>query len=191
MNRTLAPRRRTARAVGILILGGYLSYGIGSSITTATTTASGYQPGPADSLTIAAGALMMLVNSGLVIGIGILLYPVLRAHSPRIAIGYAATRLFEGILMAVGIASVMALAALGTAGATIEPAALQALTTLLVTNNLIAYNVAMLGLGIGSLFLCHLLFTSGLVPRFLGVWGFIGYAIFAAGCVLEDRKSVV
>jgi hypothetical protein len=40
-------------------------------------------------------------------------------------------------------------------------------------------------LGIGSLFFCALLFRSGLVPRFLAVWGFLGYALFAAGSMLE------
>ena len=41
------------------------------------------------------------------------------------------------------------------------------------------------GLGLGSLFFCYLLFRSNLVPRFLAVWGLVGYAIFATGCVLE------
>src|SRR5947208_13807193 len=41
------------------------------------------------------------------------------------------------------------------------------------------------GLGIGSLFFCALLFRTGLVPRFLAVWGFIGYACFAGGNLLE------
>ncbi|HVD88317.1 MAG TPA: DUF4386 family protein, partial [Jatrophihabitantaceae bacterium] len=47
------------------------------------------------------------------------------------------------------------------------------------------YNVAEAGLGIGSLFFCALLFRTGLVPRFLAVWGFIGYACFAGGNLLE------
>ena len=183
MIRALAPQKRTARAVGILILGGYLSYGLGSSISTAITTAPDYLPEPTSSTIIALGAMMMLINSGLVIGIGILMYPVLRAHSLRIALGYLATRLFEAILMAVGILSILTLASLGATGGSIGSA--QSLTALLVTGNQAAYNIAMAGLGIGSLFLCTLLFTSRLVPRFLGVWGFIGYAVLAAGCVLE------
>ena len=47
------------------------------------------------------------------------------------------------------------------------------------------YSVAEAGLGIGSLFFCALLFRTGLVPRFLAVWGFIGYACFAGGNLLE------
>ena len=50
--------------------------------------------------------------------------------------------------------------------------------------NAVSYNVAEAGLGIGSLFFCALLFRTGLVPRFLAGWGFIGYACFAVGNLL-------
>ena len=40
-------------------------------------------------------------------------------------------------------------------------------------------------LGIGSLFFCALLFRTRLVPRLLAAWGFIGYACFAGGNLLE------
>jgi hypothetical protein len=61
----------------------------------------------------------------------------------------------------------------------------ETLGALAVNGNFMAYNVAMVGLGLGSLFFCYLLFRSNLVPRFLAVWGFVGYAIFESGCVLE------
>lgn len=188
MNRIVEPRRRSARAVGILILGGYLAYGVGSSIVTGITGAPDYLAGPADSEAITIGALMMLVNSALVIAIGALMYPILRHISPGIALGYFGTRMFEGIFMAVGIVSILTLAAIGAgagAGTAPDQSRLESAATLLIAGNLVAYNVAMAGLGIGSLFFCHLLLTSGLVPRFLGVWGFVGYAVLAAGCVLE------
>ncbi len=51
--------------------------------------------------------------------------------------------------------------------------------------NFLAYNIAMAGLGIGSLFFCVALYSSRLAPRFLAVWGVVGYASFAAGCFLE------
>ena len=87
--------------------------------------------------------------------------------------------------MAIGIASLLTIATLGRSDASIGQRPLESLTALLISSNEVAYNVAMAGLSIGSLFLCVLLYTSGLVPRFVGVWGFVGYAVFAAGCVLE------
>jgi Domain of unknown function (DUF4386) len=38
---------------------------------------------------------------------------------------------------------------------------------------------------VGSLFFCALLLRTRLVPGFLAVWGFIGYACFAGGNLLE------
>ena len=51
--------------------------------------------------------------------------------------------------------------------------------------NAVFYNVAEAGLGMGNLFFCALLFRTGLVPRLLAAWGFIGYACFAGGNLLE------
>jgi hypothetical protein len=45
----------------------------------------------------------MLLNSALVIGIGVLMLPILRPHNKNIAVGYFATRVFEGIILAVGV----------------------------------------------------------------------------------------
>ncbi len=87
----------------------------------------------------------MLLNSLVVIGIGILLAPVLRSHSRKVALSYLATRIFEGVVLAMG-----AIALLSMPG----EAALRA--------NFLAYNVAMVGLGFGSLFFCLLLFRARL-----------------------------
>jgi len=146
--------RTIARTVGTLMLAAFLLYGIGSSIA---TTAS-----PGALLTV--GSVMMLLNSAAVIAIGALMLPVVRPHAPAVAVGYLATRIFEGGFLAVGAVALL-MASAGT--------------------NFLAYNIAMAGLGIGSLFFCVALYRSLLVPRFLAVWGFVGYASFAAGCFLE------
>ena len=146
--------RTIARTVGTLMLAAFLLYGIGSSIA---TTAS-----PGALLTV--GSVMMLLNSAAVIAIGALMLPVVRPHAPAVAVGYLATRIFEGGFLAVGAVALL-MASAGT--------------------NFLAYNIAMAGLGIGSLFFCVALYRSLLVPRFLAAWGFVGYASFAAGCFLE------
>jgi hypothetical protein len=116
------------------------------------------------------GAALMLLNSAFVIGIGVLMFPILRAHNKAIAAGYLGTRIFEGVGLAIGVVSLIVVTGSGS------PA---------IHANSVFYNVAEAGLGIGSLFFCALLFRTGLVPRFLAVWGFIGYACFAGGSLLE------
>ena len=48
-----------------------------------------------------------------------------------------------------------------------------------------AYNFGMITLGVASLMLCYTLYRAKLVPRFLAVWGLIGYAIILCGSVVE------
>ncbi|MDQ0894978.1 DUF4386 domain-containing protein [Agromyces ramosus] len=167
MDTTRNPARLTARRVGVLMLSAFLLYGIGSMLaTSAGATATAATAGDA-SLPLIAGAVMMLLNSAAVIAIGVLMLPILRPRTPVIAVGYLTTRIFEGVVLAIGVISLLTLSATAVAG------------------NFLAYNVAMAGLGIGSLFFCVALFRSRLVPRFLAVWGFVGYASFALGCILE------
>ncbi|WP_022894371.1 DUF4386 domain-containing protein [Agromyces subbeticus] len=169
MNDTRIPARLTARRVGVLMLSAFLLYGIGSMLATSAAgaeAAAAPDSGGASPLLIT-GAVMMLLNSAAVIAIGVLMLPILRPRTPIIAVGYLATRFFEGVVLAIGVISLFLLSATAVAG------------------NFVAYNVAMAGLGIGSLFFCVALFRSRLVPRFLAVWGFVGYASFALGCILE------
>jgi hypothetical protein len=155
--------RRTARIVGVLFLAGYLAYGVGSLIAKGSADRSG------STALFVTGAALMLLNSAFVIGIGVLMFPILRPHNKAIAAGYLGTRIFEGVVLAIGVVSLIVVAD--------SAAAIHA--------NSVSYNVAEAGLGIGSLFFCALLFRTGLVPRFLAAWGFIGYACFAGGNLLE------
>jgi MFS family permease len=157
--------RRTARIVGVLFLAGYLTYGVGSLIATGIVDSADRSDSTASFII---GIALMLLNSAFVIGIGVLLLPILRAHNSKVAAGYLGTRIFEGVVLAIGVVSLLVL----TGSAAIHA-------------NSIFYNVAEAGLGIGSLFFCALLFRTALVPRLLAAWGFIGYTCFAAGNLLE------
>ena len=157
--------RRAARIVGVLFLAGYLAYGIGSLIATPIVR-SADRSGPTALFVI--GAALMLLNSAIVIGIGVLMLPILRPHNEAIAAGYLGTRIFEGVVLALGVVSLIVLSG-----------------SRAINANAVCYSVAEAGLGIGSLFFCALLFRTELVPRWLAGWGFIGYACFAGGNLLE------
>jgi len=158
--------RRNARIVGVLFLAGYLAYGVGSVIAKGIVDSGDRSSSTA---LFVAGIALMLLNSAFVIGIGVLMFPILRPHSKPIAAGYLGTRIFEGVVLAIGVVSLIVVANSADA----------------IHANSVFYNVAEAGLGIGSLFFCALLFRTGLVPRWLAVWGFIGYACFAVGNLLE------
>jgi hypothetical protein len=42
-----------------------------------------------------------------------------------------------------------------------------------------------MSLGLGSVLMCGSLLRTRLVPRWLAVWGVVGYAIFLAGAIAE------
>ena len=157
--------RRTARIVGVLFLGGYLAYGVGSPVAQGIVDSGDRSDSTALFLT---GVALMLLNSVVVVGIGVLMFPTLRPHSKAIAAGYVGTRIFEGVVLAIGVMSLIVLTSSNAIDA-----------------NAVSYSVAETALGIGSLFFCALLYRTGLVPRWLAVWGFIGYACFAGGNLLE------
>ena len=87
--------RRTARIVGILFLGGYLAYGVGSVLATGNVPSADRSGSTGLFVT---GAALMLLNSAFVIGIGVLMFPILRAHNKAVAAGYLGTRIFEGVV---------------------------------------------------------------------------------------------
>ncbi len=157
--------RRTARIVGVLFLAGFLTHGVGNLIATGIVDSGDRSDSTALFVT---GAVLMLLNSAIVISIGVLMFPILRPHNQAIAASYLGTRIVEGVSLAIGVVSLIVLTGSDAINA-----------------NAAFYSVAEAGLGIGSLFFCVLLFRTGLVPRFLAVWGFIGYACFAGGNLLE------
>src|SRR3978361_117271 len=124
--------RRSARIVGISFLAGFLAYGVGNLIATGIVRSADRSGSMALFVT---GAALMLFNSAFVIGIGVLMFPILRPHSKAIAAGYLGTRIFEGVGLAIGVVSLMVATGSGSP-------ALHA--------NSVSYNVAGAGLGIGS-----------------------------------------
>src|SRR5205085_9060301 len=117
--------RRTARIVGVLFLAGYLAYGVGSVIATGNADSSG------STALLVTGAALMLLNSAFVIGIGVLMFPILRPHNQAIAAGYLGTRIFEGVVLAIGVVSLIVVAD----------------STAAIHANSVCYNIGEAGLG--------------------------------------------
>jgi hypothetical protein len=63
----------------------------------------------------------------------------------------------------------------------------------LIKSKEILFNFAMLWLGIGGILLCWVLYTRHLAPRFLSLWGIIGYiCLFISGWAgLFDAPAVI
>jgi hypothetical protein len=109
------------------------------------------------------GVLFMMCSGIAVVGIGLLMYPVLKTVNQRLAIWYPVLRVVEFSVSAV--CSVYLLTQL-------QP----------VPNHLLWLYVPT---GIGGLILTYLLVVSRLVPRFIAVLGLLGYAALTVGVPLD------
>ena len=102
--------RQTARIVGVLFLAGYLAYGVGSVIAQGIVDSADRS---GSTTLFVTGTALMLLNSAFVIGIGLLMFPILRVHNKAVAAGYLGTRIFEGVVLAIGLVSLIVLTGSG------------------------------------------------------------------------------
>lgn len=173
------------RIVGALFLLAFVVYLAGESLVKlGAGTPLELDQASRNSTMIAAGAVLMLVNSAIVAAIGVLVLPVLRGRHGITAYAYLATRLFEALMMAVGVLGLLLLIPLAQAhngAAAPDGEVFTALAQVAEQANQYARYIAMIGLGLGSLLFCRALLRTGLVPRFMAVWGLAGYATLAVG----------
>lgn len=186
---SMGSRMRYSRLIGALFLAAFGFYGVGFGLVSSVVGARDFLLTiAAHQTTLVLGAVLMLLNSVVVVGLGALFFPVIEHYGKRIALVYLASRIVEAVLLAVGVLCLLMLIplgqyAVGAGGASVVWAT--AIGTLLTQANSMAFQIAMLSLGLASLFLCVLLFRTRLIPRVLAVWGVLGYALFLGGAIAE------
>lgn len=134
------------------------------------------------------GVLLILLMSLGIVGIAIMLFPILKKYNETIAVTYVSFRTIECVLLIVGAIIYLFFLALSqeyiNAGAP-DASYFQTIGVLAIKLRYVAYQIAMLILGISSLLLCYLFFQSKLIPRWLSVWGLIGYAFLLISALLD------
>src|SRR5215210_6026645 len=135
--------RTTARIVGVIYLAGML-VGIGGvvlfqSILSAPDPLSAVS---ANSMLLAIGAILWLLAVVGDAAHGVLLFPILKQHNERIAVGYLAFRIMDAVFNAIMVLFVLLQIPLGSEyvkAAAADASALQALGTLFTQAQLYAY----------------------------------------------------
>ena len=110
------------------------------------------------------GALFIITNSTIVILIGVLLDKTLKKYNSNVGNIYLFTRIFEGLMLA----SVL----------------INLVTNLNISIDL-TYCIAMLVFGFGSTAMCFILYQHNIIPKWISIWGLIGYILFTIGFLLE------
>jgi hypothetical protein len=141
-----------------------------------------YIVGPGSDSRIAFGAFLEMILIVANIGSAVVLFPILKRQSERLALGYVTARVMESAFIAVGILSLMAIVTLrqdvGASGG----------DSLVMTGRaLVAIHdwTFLLGpgwvVGVGNgLILGYLMYRSGLVPRGMAMLGLIGGPLIIA-----------
>jgi hypothetical protein len=153
----MSSRSRTATTVGVLFFL-QMATAIGG-----TTSINAFVDGDAGRTTLTVGVLLMMCSGLAVVGIGLLMYPVLKPVNPSLAVWYPVLRIVECVVSAAcGVYLLVQLE--------------------VVPNHLLWVYVPT---GIGGLILTYLLFVSRLVPRPIAVLGLVGYACLTVGVPLD------
>jgi hypothetical protein len=186
-----APGSRMAysRLIGALFLVGFLFYGVGAALVTSVTGATDFLSTiSAHQTTLVIGAFLMLLNTAVDVGKGVLFFPILENHGKRSALAYLAFIVVQVVMLDVGVLALLLIVPLGqqTLDAGQASAAwAQGLGSLLIQWNNMAYSIGEATLGVGGLFLCSLLFRTRLIPRFLAVGGLVGHVSLMVGMIAE------
>jgi len=178
-------RMMYSRLIGTLFLSGFLVYGIGSALATSATGAPHFLAAIAAHPTVLIiGAVLMLLNTFVDLGKGILFFPILARHSRNTARAYLATMIVEVTLLDVGAIALLRIVPLsGQHG--LDAATAIAHGSALVHTNAMFYQFGEMTLAAGCVALCALLLRTRLIPRFLSISGLIGYPILMVGAIAE------
>jgi hypothetical protein len=179
--------RTTARVVGIVYIAGFV-VGIGGNILIQSniTTPNHLSTVFANSMMVAIGAILWLLGVAGDAAHGVLMFPILKRQSERMAVGYLATRIMDALLMAIMVILLLIQIPLSSEylkASASDASFLQALSAVSVQASQYAYEIAMSTLGVSGLILCTTLYRAKLVPRWLAVWGIVGYAVIFFGMV--------
>jgi hypothetical protein len=150
-------RRTIAITVGVLFVVQMVTAMFGTSLMQA------FVDGDTDRVQMTIGVLLMMCSGLAVVGIGLLMYPVLKEINPRLAGWYPSLRITEFIVSA----------ACGV--------------YLLAQSQVVPHYLLWVYLptGAGGIILTYLLFVSRLVPRPIALLGLVGYVSLTLGVPLD------
>lgn len=185
--------RTTATVVGAMYVAGFV-VGIGGEalIQSVLGAPNHLATVSANGMMLAIGAILWLVAVVGDAAHGVLMFPILKQHSERIAVGYLGARIMDAVFIAVMVLFLLLQIPLGSEylkAAAPDTFYLQALSAVSVQASQYAYQLGMSTLGIAGLMLCYTLYKAKLIPRVLAVWGLIGYAVIFVGMVSEMMGS--
>ena len=150
--------KKIAIIVGLLFLVSTLTFMIGSNLIKSFLTDETQNKSQ-----LIPGVILEIICGVAVLGIGVLMFPILKLFNKRLAFGYVIFRVIECIIIIVGGIYLLSL------------------LKLMWKYEMIIFVFTALG----GLIFSYLLYLSKLIPRYLSGLGIIGYAILFLGVTLN------
>ena len=179
--------RKIAVITGVIFIIATVTSLLAAALTPGLTGTDYLTRFSANSVQVAAGALVYLASAFASAAIAIAMYPVMKELNAGLALGSVVFRALEAVFYIVGVVSLLSLLTLGqqftTAGAA-DRASLQAIGNLLVSFRDHAALVAVFAFCLGAFMYYYLFFQSRLIPRWLSGFGIVAIILMMAACVL-------
>jgi hypothetical protein len=150
--------RKIAVFVGVLFLTATVTFATGSGLIR-----SFFIDENPNKASLIMGVLLEIACGVAVVGIGVLMFPILKVFNKKLALGYVVFRIIECAIIIGGGMYILFL------------------LKLMWKYEMILF----LFTGLGGLIFSYLLYQSQLVPRLLSVLGIIGYAMLSVGVLLD------
>jgi Domain of unknown function (DUF4386) len=179
--------RRTAVVAGVFFLLTEIGAIVGALLYTPLLNGSEYVVSLGDDTSIFLGACFEIILVISAVGTAVTLYPVLKRQNEALALAYVSARILEAVVIVVGIISLLAVVTLrqDLAGSADTDAAVLVTvgTSFLAIHEWTFFFGPGIALGIGSVLLASLMFTTRLVPRTIAVLGLVGGSLICASSV--------
>ena len=150
--------KRIAVIVGLLFLVSTLTFMIGSNLIRSFLIDVSQNKSP-----LFMGVILEIICGVAVVGIGVLMFPILKLFNKRLALGYVIFRIIECTIIIVGGIYLLSL------------------LEFMWKYEMIIFVFTALG----GLIFSYLLYLSKLIPRYLSGLGILGYAILFLGAALN------
>jgi len=174
--------KRIAKIVGILFIAATVTSSLSISITEPILEATNVLEAFSDkSSQISGAAILILINAISVAFIAILLFPILKKKSERLALGYVGMRIMEGVLFAAYVAVLLAVLSISKDYSASNVQDAGNFKPIGESFLILAEWTFDIGLGIvftiSAMILNYMLYRFALVPIWLSAWGFLGALI--------------
>lgn len=187
--------KNTTKLAGLLIVLGMVA-GI-LSIASAVDSPNYLTEAAANATQVSTAALFQFILCLTYLGFAILLYPMVKKHNERLALGFLSFRIIAGVILIIGtviLLSILAVSQEFVKNTSENQMAFEAFGNVLkTTRDYINHIFMVFTIGAGNLMLYVLFLKAKLIPKWLSVWGIAGtlLSVLASLLLLFELVDVI